>query len=199
MVWIFLFLFRSISCFVVLKSPAKLGTPPFKTRQTPQGERLEYQSYLGNAGQIVLHSLEVLTVQPICVSSCWVPRWTKDQWCKNDANPKPLDVWFINIFFALFPKGLSLLLSTLMNKFLSMARTSSQLTVGVRWARWTLTFSLWLRMPTQPWQGVCLFGWGFFSREVRGKEDGMYILLYNGDNIRKCTDQMGNVPCRVRN
>ena len=43
-----------LSCLVVLKSPAKLGTPPFKTRQTPQGERLEYQSYLRNAGQFVL-------------------------------------------------------------------------------------------------------------------------------------------------
>ena len=58
-----------LSCLVVLKSPAKLGTPPFKIRQTPQGERLEYQSYLTNAGQIVPHSLEVVTVQPICVSS----------------------------------------------------------------------------------------------------------------------------------
>ena len=48
----------------VENEPAKLGTPPFKTRQTPQGERLEYQSYLRNAGQIVPHSLEVLTVQP---------------------------------------------------------------------------------------------------------------------------------------
>ena len=47
----------------VENEPAKLGTPPFKTRQTPQGERLEYQSYLRNAGQIVPHSLEVLTVQ----------------------------------------------------------------------------------------------------------------------------------------
>ena len=61
-----------ISCLCWNES-AKLGTPPFKTRQTPQGERLENQSYLRNAIQIVPHSLEVLTVQPICVSTCSLP------------------------------------------------------------------------------------------------------------------------------
>ena len=61
-----------ISCLCWNES-VKLGTPLLKTRQTPQGERLENQSYLRNAVQIVPHSLEVLTVQPICVSACSLP------------------------------------------------------------------------------------------------------------------------------